>query len=265
MRRTSSTSTTRPRRRWIHGWQKHGAIPAARIRQSFEPALGRAGRRAGRRAARPQVAELLNAEPDEIVFTGSGTEADNMALSAWSRMCRTGVPRHHQRDRTPGGPGNAALLERRGVEVTLICRSTARASSIRTTLRSAASRRRGWSRSWRPITSSAPCSRSPSWPHQPARTARCFTPMPCRPPARFRWMWSACRSICCRSRRINSTAPRASARCSCARVSTHAAGPWRRSGARPAVGHRERGGHRRDSGSAAEIARLEMADEAAGW
>lgn len=40
---------------------------------------GRQAREAVDRARR-QVASLLGAEPDEIVFTGSGTEADNMAL-----------------------------------------------------------------------------------------------------------------------------------------------------------------------------------------
>ena len=40
---------------------------------------GRQAREAVDRA-RVQVADLLGAEPDEIVFTGSGTEADNMAL-----------------------------------------------------------------------------------------------------------------------------------------------------------------------------------------
>ena len=40
---------------------------------------GRQAREAVDRA-RAQVASLLGAEPGEIVFTGSGTEADNMAL-----------------------------------------------------------------------------------------------------------------------------------------------------------------------------------------
>jgi len=42
-------------------------------------AEGRQARQAVDRA-RAQVASLLGAEPDEIVFTGGGTEADNMAL-----------------------------------------------------------------------------------------------------------------------------------------------------------------------------------------
>ena len=32
------------------------------------------------RPARAQVAALLNADANEIIFTGSGTEADNLAL-----------------------------------------------------------------------------------------------------------------------------------------------------------------------------------------
>lgn len=44
--------------------------------------LHRVGREAGKalRAARDQVAEVLGCTPGEIVFTGSGTEADNLAL-----------------------------------------------------------------------------------------------------------------------------------------------------------------------------------------
>ncbi|MGA2034210.1 MAG: aminotransferase class V-fold PLP-dependent enzyme, partial [Thermoguttaceae bacterium] len=42
-------------------------------------AEGRQAREAVERA-RAGVASLLGAEPDEMVFTGSGTEADNLAL-----------------------------------------------------------------------------------------------------------------------------------------------------------------------------------------
>jgi len=37
-------------------------------------------------AARGQVAALIGASPSEIVFTASGTEADNMALRGWASM-----------------------------------------------------------------------------------------------------------------------------------------------------------------------------------
>ena len=40
--------------------------------------------------ARVQVAGLLGAEPGEIVFTGSGTEADNLALQG--TLLAAGLP-----------------------------------------------------------------------------------------------------------------------------------------------------------------------------
>ncbi|MFA6158800.1 MAG: cysteine desulfurase family protein [Candidatus Paceibacterota bacterium] len=49
------------------------------------------GRRSGQvlREARQAVAEILNALPEEIIFTGSGTEADNMAILGVARANRT--------------------------------------------------------------------------------------------------------------------------------------------------------------------------------
>jgi cysteine desulfurase len=38
--------------------------------------------------ARAQVASLLHAEPDEVVFTGSGTEADALGLLSAARLSR---------------------------------------------------------------------------------------------------------------------------------------------------------------------------------
>ena len=52
---------------------------------------GRAAREAVEKA-RAQVAALIGAEPDEIIFTGSGTEADNLALIGAVRA--TGRPGH---------------------------------------------------------------------------------------------------------------------------------------------------------------------------
>lgn len=85
------------------------------------------GHPAGRRAAetvagaREQVAALLNAGPGEIVFTGGGSEANNLALKgvAWSRR---GRGRHliistveHPAVREP-----ALFLEREGWAVTVL-------------------------------------------------------------------------------------------------------------------------------------------------
>src|SRR4051794_11605471 len=49
-------------------------------------AAGRAARRAVEEA-REQVADVAGAHPGEVVFTGSGTEADNLAVKGlfWSR------------------------------------------------------------------------------------------------------------------------------------------------------------------------------------
>jgi cysteine desulfurase len=41
--------------------------------------------------ARAQVAALLGADPSEIIFTASGTEADNLALIGAVRVCRTPI------------------------------------------------------------------------------------------------------------------------------------------------------------------------------
>jgi cysteine desulfurase len=42
--------------------------------------------------ARPQVAALIGARPDEIVFTGSGSEADNLTLRGAVLAVRTDRP-----------------------------------------------------------------------------------------------------------------------------------------------------------------------------
>ena len=46
-----------------------------------------AGRRARKRveSARDCIANLVNAKTDEVIFTGSGSEADNMAIMGSSR------------------------------------------------------------------------------------------------------------------------------------------------------------------------------------
>lgn len=71
--------------------------------------------------ARQQVAAVLGAQADEIVFTGSGTEADNHALVGVSIAYEsrghhviTSAIEHHAIEHT------AAFLERRGVHVTYL-------------------------------------------------------------------------------------------------------------------------------------------------
>ena len=71
--------------------------------------------------ARRQTAALLHADPDEIVFTASGTEADNMALIGV-------VERHGWRDchvisnaiEHPAVLETCRYLKRRGAEITLL-------------------------------------------------------------------------------------------------------------------------------------------------
>ena len=83
--------------------------------------LHRAGReaRAAVEHARGQVARLLNAEPDEIVFTASGTEADNLALIGAATALPPG--RHHVITSAIEHPAvleTCRVLEQRGIEAT---------------------------------------------------------------------------------------------------------------------------------------------------
>src|SRR3989344_2579979 len=63
----------------------------------------------GRRAksavesARAAVAEVLHCEPEEIIFTGSGTESDNTALLGAARACLAGRQAAH-------GSGNHIII-----------------------------------------------------------------------------------------------------------------------------------------------------------
>ena len=53
-------------------------------------------------AARAEVAALIGAAPDEIIFTSGGTEASNIAIRGAVRIDDS-TPRHrHQHDRTSG-------------------------------------------------------------------------------------------------------------------------------------------------------------------
>lgn len=81
------------------------------------------GRRArqGMDEAREQIAALLGAKPREIVFTGSGSEADNLALkgAAWAASARgrhivTSAVEHKAILQS------AAILERQGFEITYL-------------------------------------------------------------------------------------------------------------------------------------------------
>lgn len=58
--------------------------------------------------AREQIAALIGAQPDEIIFTSGGTEANNLAIRG-TAMLATNRVRHHScrapgHGRTPGPP-----------------------------------------------------------------------------------------------------------------------------------------------------------------
>ena len=50
--------------------------------------------------AREQVAALIGARPQEIVFTSGGTEADNHAIFGIARIGESASSHHHDGDRT---------------------------------------------------------------------------------------------------------------------------------------------------------------------
>ena len=61
-------------------------------------------------AARAQVAALLNARPAEIVFTASGTEANNAVLAAgWDTIVLSGI--EHDSVLSPSRAGKARIVE----------------------------------------------------------------------------------------------------------------------------------------------------------
>ena len=71
-------------------------------------ACGRREARAILDRARAQVAALLGAPPDEIVFTSGGSEANNAALKGVFFARPRGRPHRHDDGRAPGDPGAAA-------------------------------------------------------------------------------------------------------------------------------------------------------------
>jgi len=101
-----------------------------RVRHAMEPFLGESfgnpsslhgpGRAAhdALEAARAEVAALIGARPAEIVFTGSGTEADNLAIFGAVGAARTPVHVVVSAFEHPAVLEPCRALERRGVEVT---------------------------------------------------------------------------------------------------------------------------------------------------
>ena len=56
------------------------------------------------REAREQVAALIGATPDEIIFTSCGTESDNAAIRSALATPPGKAPYRHQPGRAPRGP-----------------------------------------------------------------------------------------------------------------------------------------------------------------
>ena len=83
--------------------------------QWYNPSSGYRSARAVKQAittAREQVAALINAHPEEIVFTGCGTESNNMALKWLARL----VGRRESRVVTSAIEHSAVLRRCEGME-----------------------------------------------------------------------------------------------------------------------------------------------------
>jgi cysteine sulfinate desulfinase/cysteine desulfurase-like protein len=69
------------------------------LRESFaNPSGSHAAARSAKTAleeAREQVASALGADSSEVIFTGGGTESDNLAVSDWARNAGNNCARYH--------------------------------------------------------------------------------------------------------------------------------------------------------------------------
>ena len=113
-------------------------------------------------SAREQVATLLACEPGEVVFTGGGSESDNMALVG--RVWASGMTQPHIITSVVEHPAiltTCRFLERQGATVTYLPVDSAGQvdpDAVRHALTTAS---QSSSRSCMPTTRPAPCSRSP--------------------------------------------------------------------------------------------------------
>ncbi len=167
--------------------------------------------------ARETVARVLGASPREIVFTGGGSESDVLAIVGAARA----AARHAGGTSSPSSPStmpcctpstcsNATAGASRG------CRSIRAGSSIRRAFAAAltpeTTARERDARQQRDRRRPTRCG---AGPRSPASAACCSTPTRSRRRAGSRSTSMRSASTCSRSRRTNSTGPKASARSTC--------------------------------------------------
>ena len=171
------------------------------------------------REAREQVAALIGATPDEIIFTSCGTESDNAAIRS---ALATHPERRHivtSRVEHPAVRSLCANLAGQGYRVTELARGQERHPGHGTIRREPHARHGGGQLSCGPITkrgSSSPWRRPRRWP---MNGASCSIPMRCSRPGRSRSTCGQTRSTCSPFPGTSSTPPRGSV------CSTSARGP----------------------------------------
>ena len=209
--------------------------------------------------ARGQVADLVGADPSEVVFTGGGTESDNAAIRGAAEAL-DGTGRRHLV--TTAIEHEAVLntvkaLGRRGWRVTIVpvdrsgvvaADAVAEAITDETALVSVmhANNEIGTLRRWRPS------------PRPPMRAGRWSTPTPCRRPARSRRRPPPRRrpAVALGAQVLRPEGRRRAL--DPPRRAVAALRDRRQAGARAPRRHRERAGHRRPR-AAAELARRDLA------
>src|SRR5262249_41623529 len=142
--------------------------------------------------AREQLANAVGARPSDVVFTGGGTESDNLAVKGvyWARRAEdlarrrilaSAVEHHAVLDVVEW------LAEAQGAQVTRLPGDRAGCTPTCCGRRSRPTRTAWpWSLSCGRTTRWARCSRWPSWPRWRTSTASRCTPTRCRRSARCR-------------------------------------------------------------------------------